>query len=296
MKILYRQLSRKNEDMPRNRLLEESGIGNCYFKHIVQPFSDNSNTKKRHSHTVIEIHMMVTGSQTYESDGASYRVNAGEFLMIPKNKPHKMIDAEYPVEKYAVIFSCDNRFLEDYGLEKKNECVHGQLSRRVRELFASIEEEYASPCQGSEILIENMVFELIVCLMRDCCGIGSTVKRKRGEDAQPPTDERVELAKQFIIDNIEEPLQIGEVASYCYLSKKQLTRLFEVNVGMTIATYIRNEKIRHIEMMLADPSFSLTAISEVMGFPSESGFNAFFKKYNGMPPGEYRKMIIDGKA
>jgi AraC-like DNA-binding protein len=36
---------------------------------------------------------------------------------------------------------------------------------------------------------------------------------------------------------------------------------------------------------------SIKDISEIMHFNNEYYFNAFFKKYSGMPPGEYRKMF-----
>jgi len=294
MKILYRQISRKNLSNSNVGCLEACGIHNCYFKHILQEGSDKSNTKKRHSHTGFEFHLMVRGSQTYESAEGEFCVNAGEFIMIPPNKSHKFISAEYPVEKYAVTFAYAQASNIMSVFEVGNECAKGKLSLRIKENIAAIENEYAKYLSFSDILIENSVAEIALCLLRACAGEDITGSKKICVDTSP-FDERVELAKQFIGDNIEEPLQIGEVASYCYLSEKQLTRLFEASMGMTVAAYIRQEKIRHIEGLLADQSLTLAEISETMGFPTESGFNAFFKKYNGMPPGEYRKMITNGK-
>lgn len=287
MKILYRQMSRVGE-ISHGTGLEKCGIHNCYFKRIRQEDVDKSNTKKRHSHTGFEFHLIVKGCQTYESEDGVFCVNAGEFIMMPPGKAHKFLSAEYPVEKYAVTFSYASAF------ELKEACVKGEIPRRVTENIAAVEDELAKYLPFSEMLIENCVLEIALCLIRECSADGFAEQR-RGRIDVSAYDERVELARQFIDDNIEEPLQIGEVASYCYLSEKQLTRLFEANMGMTVAAYIRREKIRHIERLLADKSLTLLEISETMGFPNESGFNAFFKKYNGMPPGEYRKMITNGR-
>lgn len=289
MKILYRQTPRKGENCSGFGALEAFGIGNCYFKHILQESVDKSNTKKRHSHTGFEFHLMIRGSQTYESAEGVFCVGAGEFIMMPPGKAHKFLSAEYPVEKYAVTFSYAPAF------EVKDICIKGKIPRRVIEAIGAVEEELARYLPFSETLIENCVLEIALCLLRECLGEGGAEKRRAYVDGSV-YDERVELARQFIDDNIEGPLQIGEVASYCYLSEKQLTRLFEIDMGMTVAAYIRQEKVRHIERLLADPSLTLLEISETMGFPNESGFNAFFKKYNGMPPGEYRKMITNGRA
>lgn len=55
-------------------------------------------------------------------------------------------------------------------------------------------------------------------------------------------------------------------------------------------TLIENSIIVKIESLLADASLSLKQVSMMMNFDNEYYFNAFFKKYSGMPPGEYRKM------
>ena len=60
--------------------------------------------------------------------------------------------------------------------------------------------------------------------------------------------------------------------------------------GDGIGPIIMAEAKRLLEKLLADESFSLKQISEIMNFNNAYYFNAFFKKHSGMPPGEYRKM------
>ena len=59
--------------------------------------------------------------------------------------------------------------------------------------------------------------------------------------------------------------------------------------GIAPGEFIKNQRIRLMEKMLSDETLSLSEISEKMHFSSEYYFNTFFKKYAGMPPGEYRK-------
>lgn len=294
MKILYRQSPHNSGEKSVNCQLFDCGISNCYLKHILQEYADKSNTKKRHSHTGFELHLMIKGSQTYESAEGRFCVREGEFLMIPPRKAHRFITAEYPVEKYAVTFSYAPSQNARLDVELADKCCKGKLTGRITERIVAFEEELVKYLPTSRMLIENAVFEIAIYLMRECGN--AAVLEKRREQLDAPIDERVELAKQFIIDNIKEPLQIGEVAAYCYLSEKQLTRLFKMSEDMTLAAYIRKEKVKYIEKLLSDKSMTLSEISETMGFPTESGFNAFFKKYNGMPPGEYRKMVTSGKT
>jgi AraC-like DNA-binding protein len=99
------------------------------------------------------------------------------------------------------------------------------------------------------------------------------------------------MAKQYISDNINTPLTVLEVADYCHLSTKQLTRIFIIEEGMHTAEYIRKMRCIEIEKLLCDKALSLKAISEQMGFSSEYYFNSYFKKYAGLAPGIYRRSM-----
>ena len=46
MKILYRQTPRTGKRNSDFGVLEACGIGNCYYKHILQENADKSNTKR----------------------------------------------------------------------------------------------------------------------------------------------------------------------------------------------------------------------------------------------------------
>jgi len=289
MKILYRQTPKKQLKNQRISCFQDYGIQNCYLKSIEQSGHDGSSTKKRHSHTCYEFHIVLSGVQSYETADGSFSVNSGYFLAIPTGKAHRFISAEYPTEKYAVTFSL-GALAEDLfdGLDKVK-CICKPIPERILSNIKAVSEQLTFATPSSVQIIEACVFETVILLLRE---IGVVEKGAISLDVTERSEnERVELARQFISDNIETPLQVSEVAAYCHISDKQLTRLFYASERLAPAAYIRRERIRHIEELLRSPELTLYEISRRMGFPNESGFNAFFKKYNGMPPGEYRKMI-----
>ena len=105
-------------------------------------------------------------------------------------------------------------------------------------------------------------------------------------------DMRLYLAKQYVSDNICRAISVEELATYCHIGKKQLTRIFLCEEGCTVAEYVRRARCRHIEKLLADPSRTLSGISEEMHFCNEYYFNTFFKRHTGMTPGAYRRSIL----
>lgn len=137
----------------------------------------------------------------------------------------------------------------------------------------------------SVFLIENSILEFIVLASR------LNGMKERGARHKQVEHPIVRLAKQYIDDNIKAAPNVAEVSKYCYLSPKQLTRIFKQIEGTSIGEYIKKQRITQIEKLLTDRTLSLKEISVAMNFNNEYYFNAFFKKYSGMPPGEYRKML-----
>lgn len=271
--------------------MSEHGIDDCYFKSISQKCGDIGGTRKRHSHTGFEFHIMLSGSQTYETERSKFVLDGGKILAVPKGIPHSLSASSYPIEKFAFTFSLDDGRFEYDGL---NDCVLFEIPERVLSNIHSMTELHKS-FDSQKVLLENSVFETVLLLLKE---VGIAQLPTVEQDKLPIRnngDQRVELARRFILDNIEEPICVGEVAAYCYISEKQLNRLFSADIGMTVTEYIRRERVRRIEELLSNTNLAITQISDRMRFPDEHGFNIFFKKYNGMPPGAYRKMTQNGK-
>ncbi len=289
MKILYRQSTNSDKEVS---VLARHGVNNCYFKSIKQTSGEGIGTKKRHSHTGFEFHIMIDGKQCYETESGVFMLEGGNVFAVPKGVRHSLSSCDHPVKKYAFTFALDKGAFELEGLSK---CVLFPISERVLSNIRTVE-TLDKDSDFKAVLIENIVFET-VCLLLNELGVRSVSQVACEEDPylNKDKDERVELAIQFIKDNIESPLQVGEVASYCYISEKQLNRLFLKDTDTTVAAYIRRERMKRIEELLSTADLSLSEISERFNFPTEHGFNLFFKKNNGMPPGEYRKMTKNGK-
>ena len=132
-------------------------------------------------------------------------------------------------------------------------------------------------------MIENCAFETIITILR----LGGLCE----ENATSVTKDnaRLALAKQFIKDNIELMPTVAIIAEYCNMSTKQLTRLFK-NENTTPLNYINAQKIKVIQDLLIENNLTLKEIAEKFNFNNEYYFNSYFKKYAGIPPGEYRAM------
>lgn len=278
MKIIYKQ----NQN---SFIFEKAGIRNCYLKHLCGERDIQSSTNRTHHHTFFELHFLQEGTQKYEFDNGRYTVSSANMIIIPPGIKHKLIKKDNKNSKLSITFylnegSCFTPFVKQW-----TKPFILKTTPEIKQNFLYILSEYKKRSLFSKEMCENRIFETIIEIMR-LCGF-----KKLVNDTQSQSEDiRLSMAKQFIKDNIETNLKLTDVASYCYIGTKQLTRLFKQYENTTPSAYIQKERINRI-IDLMGTSLTLGEISEKMNFSSEYHFNSFFKKIESQPPGEFRKML-----
>ncbi len=278
MKILYRQI-------PDNAALAEYGISEMCFKKLSLQSDSAVVSDKSHRHSEFEIHFVTSGCQYYEIDGDVVGVYAGNFLLIAPNVLHRVMSFDENTEKYALTFQyspCASFF----NIPSSFSFALQSIPRDFEQGLLFSERELQHKTNLSQRLTENRLFEILTCIFR------SVGFKENTETIQNlPVNAILSLAIRYIDDNIECAPTVHEVASYCHLSERQLSRIFLRYEARTPFEFIRARRIERVRELLQDTSLSLSEISERMRFPSEYYFNQFFKCGYGMPPGAYRRSV-----
>lgn len=285
MKIYYRQ----PDEQPNPP--EQLGVQRCYFKYLSIDRDAGSVMRQMHHHTGFEIHMVRMGEEIYETEGKSFCVAQGEYLVIPPRTPHRPARSAPGTQKCGITFSVKPGDMPTLFRELSACCRKGRITQGMEEAIAFILAEGEKGQALSTFLVGNRVMEILATMAREAGFLEAA-----SSDAESQEDPRLSLARQYIRDNIARSLSCDEVAEYCHLSTRQLTRLFQCAEGLSPKRYIHRQRIACLEDMLSDHSLSLREISEKMHFSSEYYFNAFVKKHAGMTPGAYRKSIFPRKT
>ncbi len=88
--------------------------------------------------------------------------------------------------------------------------------------------------------------------------------------------------------HLSDPTDTEKLARELHYSRPHLSRIFREETGMTLTDFILTKKSEEAARLLAYTDKSLVAISDYLGFSSQSHFARVFKKYIGMTPSEYR--------
>lgn len=285
MKILYVQDGWSKEFLSKTSLLENYGITDCSLRLASSADHFSTLSSKMHQHTSNELHLIVKGSQSYQVSNSVYTVTAGHYIMIPADVVHRHISAQDDTYKFTVTFSLTEKALPNLDGVVEKEAVCRAATKEMLDAIANIEAEAGLKKEYSVPLVESKIFQFLLYLARD---VGAC----EGQRAYPAntTDLRLTSARQYIWNNIDRPIKCQEVAGYCHLSQKQLSRLFLRCLGVSIGDYIRSQRIVRVKQFLTESNYSLEQISEKMHFSNVYRFNAFFSKYAGVAPGRFRKM------
>ena len=86
------------------------------------------------------------------------------------------------------------------------------------------------------------------------------------------------------------PPTLGELATLCQLSVRQLTRGFRISRGCSIGDYVADNTVAQARRLLATDA-SIKAIAYSLGFASPSSFCFAFRRATQQTPSQYRQQL-----
>lgn len=100
---------------------------------------------------------------------------------------------------------------------------------------------------------------------------------------------------EYIRQHLLEPLNVDVISKGIGLNRRSLARYFMNDTGMTIAEYITQKRLEEGAYLLTSSELSLSDISHLLQFSSQSKFTQKFHSKYGTTPAQYRKGIRTGE-
>ncbi|WP_371917172.1 GlxA family transcriptional regulator [Pseudomonas sp. R37(2017)] len=101
---------------------------------------------------------------------------------------------------------------------------------------------------------------------------------------QPKLQEVVALMEA----NLEEPIDLDNLAEYVDLSRRQLERLFQKYLNCTPSRYYLRLRLIRARQLLKQTSLSLIELASICGFVSTPHFSKCYREHFGVPPSDER--------
>jgi len=103
--------------------------------------------------------------------------------------------------------------------------------------------------------------------------------------------ETMSRVMNFMRANYAQPLTLESVSKQVFLSPFYLSHLFSDELGITFIEYLTRIRMEQAKHLLADPTLSIQAVANQVGYDDASYFSKVFKKSNGVTPNAYRKNL-----
>ncbi|MBP3518247.1 MAG: helix-turn-helix transcriptional regulator [Parabacteroides sp.] len=106
-------------------------------------------------------------------------------------------------------------------------------------------------------------------------------------------NQRIEPAMIYMNQYYKEPIKLEQLANLCCMSPNYFHKIFRNTLNMTPANYLTLLRMNAALQLLTDRRLTIKNIAYELGFTDDAHFCRSFKKYYGIPPGEYQRKRKD---
>ena len=248
---------------------------------------------ERNKHSFYELQLMQEGfiRQTAVTGGTvqQYTVEAGQFMIVPPNRYHQVVEASETGVRFSVAFQIEST--DPYVLSALEEIHRSGVFTAPESAGAYIQlmkqvSEGRSPWASREIsnLLQCLLLQLLAAVLPESEPITQ-------RDMKPDRSARmVREVQKFIAEHIADGITVEDVAASLGRSSRQLNRICRSQSGKTLNQLIGAEKLNYIKELIGTSSLSFAEIASMSGFSSEYALNRFFKYAEGYTLGQYRRL------
>ncbi len=154
-----------------------------------------------------------------------------------------------------------------------------QLSR----LVLAAEFEIGSDGPGNRLQLESLGTALAAHLLTHYASKRVSPREYRG--SMPKY--LLRRAIEFINENLGENVSLAEISAAVGMSPYHFCRLFKRSTGLSPHQYVKRERIRRAQQLLAEHRLSLVEIANELGFSDQSHFTRTFHTVIGVTPSRY---------
>ena len=259
-------------------------------------------SKRLHFHNCLEIGMCHDGSGEMLLYDAPVSFHAGDITCISRNVPHTTYSSKGTTSLWSYIYTdpiallgnelsslLDDTFSLRSLLCSSNLILPEKDQPQLSWLFLQILKEMDMKHPGYEMIVRELTMTLISYLARvwNQTSTKETTSRTDLHILQP--------AISYIHDHYAEQFDVNMLAEMCFISTTHFRRLFSSQVGTNPLNYVHQVRILESCNLLRTSEYSISQISEMVGYPTLSNFNRHFLSLMGTTPSAWRK-VSDSEA
>ena len=259
---------------------------------------DGYSMTMKHFHDTYELYFLLEGERYYFIEKETYYVKAGDVILVNRQQVHKTSQAGSGSHD-RILLQLNGRYLEAWlkqtgvcSLEKLFEDYYGvaRLSEPewedMRMLLLAIRDELKNKRERYDVMARLIVSRILLMVYRNR---KKNVLKDMPLTVQTSKHGKVHEVAEYLTLHCETAESLEELAERFFISKSYLSRIFREVTGFSVNEYRNLARVRKARELLLNSEYSVTEVSEVLGFESVTYFERVFKKHTDKTPLKYRK-------
>lgn len=254
-----------------------------------------------HWHNDLEINLIREGEAVFQVYQKSYRVRTGEGFLLNRNVPHSCSSPGNEHVRYSTILVRPDFLYGDFGSDVERKCFQPFLQnsaipcihltgfdengKEILQKLNQVEEAFDRKRFCYELKIKGLLCEAFAMIL-----YGHRQELTKFVPANLQELERLEKMLNYLNMHFTEVISLQDLADQVHLSREVCCRLFKKMTGKTITGYLEEYRVNKSFSLVQSGQYSMTQITEMVGFNNPSRFASAFRKRFGCNPGEYNSV------
>ena len=254
-----------------------------------------------HWHNDLEINLIREGEVVFQVYQKSYRVRTGEGFLLNRNVPHSCSSPGNEHVRYSTILVRPDFLYGDFGSDVERKCFQPFLQnsaipciyltgfdengKEILQKLNQVEEAFDRKRFCYELKIKGLLCEAFAMIL-----YGHRQELTKFVPANLQELERLEKMLNYLNMHFTEVISLQDLANQVHLSREVCCRLFKKMTGKTITGYLEEYRVNKSFSLVQSGQYSMTQITEMVGFSNPSRFASAFRKRFGCNPGEYNSV------
>ncbi|MBE7081976.1 MAG: AraC family transcriptional regulator [Clostridiales bacterium] len=281
-----------------NAPIKISGIYTIhYFK-----YGKNFNFEPE-NHDFWELVFIDSGNAQILSGDNMLSLTQGQAILHRPNLTHTIYTKNNFANSAIISFDCKNKLLKnlaervlvltDYEKSLLNKIISeakASYSDKLNDAHLTKMTRKKSLPFASEQIIKNNIELLLISLIRN---VENKPQHNEVMNLNITSDKIVDSIREILINKLDsaEHIDLNEISFRVGFSKSYIKSQFKKKTGVSIIQYYIDMKIDKAKKLLSQQKFTISEISDMLGFGSIYYFSRQFKLQTEMSPTEYIKSI-----
>lgn len=283
-----------------NREITVKGFHSIYYFEFGKDFSHAPE-----KHDFWEMVYVDNGRINAVTNGIGCTLEQGQAIFHQPNEVHAHVsDNRVPNNMLVISFTASGDKMsffknKTFTFDKTSKALLSLFLQEAKNALGTIPSDYKNKKAlkflpdvfGAAQLLQCYFTELLICLVRSGSNLSERVAASK-QAYKVASNSLCELITDYLKSNAYSRLTLDSLCEHFLLGKTQLCKIFREGTGQSPMDYFSEIKIAEAKKLLREKKYSVSQISDMLGYSTMHNFTRAFKNKTSLSPTAYMKSIL----